>query len=782
MSVRDTLVSIAAGEVGTHETGNNNVKYNDWYYGRNVSGDDYAWCCVFVSWCANQAGILNTYIPRACGCDDAKSWFESKGWYRKASGYGGTYKPQVGDVVFFSKNNTQSDSSHVGIVSAVSSSTLTSIEGNSSDGVNVNNRQLSSRYIIGYGNYGGDPAEGDYTGVTSGNASSVNFTGGTLNKTSAGSIASTQVIKKTHTVGVTVSAPYSEVSIYTEKGLLSARQTLLVSDTNMDLDILSIITKRDMNQDCPTFTIQLSWQREWYEKIGSNDMIIIKMCRPPEANATVMFGLVDDVRKSTNYDSEKPVRTISVTGRGWGKAMVRFEVGTVTELNAVGNALGFMSESMDTFAGCPPATVAQGIINFFIGKGCNYSFANGKSYTDYYSGSFKTGNGNEKLADATSFLSYQGSLWNLIKEVANAPFNEMFWEVISGKPTLVFRPTPFNEKDWCNLNRITIKDLDVISEDLGVSDIETYTIFKVNTEEFVGDTTNIYLPVWHKPYYTKYGLSRLEVSTKYLEMNDSNDAYSKMLDLANWNIMNNAMENGTITVKGSNLYKIGERVILESTGIEYYVEGVQHSYTFFQGWTTTLSVTRGMTPDKRYASPWNACEIMSEADFIEIFKQSGGTFGISTSSSSSSGSSTTGNAASYDPNGANGYVPGSGYTKEDYNYLVGTISGEAWVSEYADCLGVAWCIMNRVHSSAYPNTVKGVVTQPYQFSGYHAENVGVAKTEYVAQAAIKALNGQDNPIGSRTAFKSQSYYNKYASSKGYKNPITLSPHGNTYHD
>ena len=780
VSVRDTLVSVAAGEVGTHESGNNNVKYNTWYYGRAVSGDDYAWCCVFVSWCANQAGILNTYIPRAAGCDAAKSWFESKGWYRKASGYGGTYTPQVGDVVFFSKNNTQSDSSHVGIVSSVSGNTLYSIEGNSSDGVNLNSRQLSSRYIIGYGNYGGDPAEGDYSGVTSGNTASVSFTGGTLNKTPAGSIASTQVIKKTHTVGVTVSAPYAEVSIFTEKELLSVRQTLLVKDTNLDLDILSILTKRDMNQDCPTFTIQLSWQREWYEKIGSNDMIIIKMCRPPESKATVFFGLVDDVRKSTSYDSEKPTRTISVTGRGWGKAMVRFEVGTVTELNAVGNALGFMSESMDTFAGCPPATVTQGIINFFIGKGCNYSFANGKSYTDYYTGSFKIGNGNEKLADATSFLSYQGSLWNLLKEVANAPFNEMYWEVVNEKPTLIFRPTPFNETDWCNLKRITIRDLDVVSEDLGVSDIETYTIFKVNTEEFVGDTTNIYLPVWHKPYYTKYGLSRLEVSTKYLEMNDSNDAYSKMLDLANWNIMNNAMENGSIVVKGSNQYKVGERVVLESTGIEYYVEGVQHNYTFFQGWTTVLSLTRGVSPDRRYISPWNACEIMSEADFIEIFKQSGGTFGIGTGDNG--GTNVTPGGANYDPNGANGYVPGSGYTQEDYNYLVGTISGEAWVSEYQDCLGVAWCIMNRVHSSSYPNTVKGVVTQKSQFSGYHPENVGVAKTEYVAQAAMKALNGQDNPIGSRTAFKSQAYYNKYASSKGYKNPITLSAHGNTYHD
>ena len=778
------MLSIALNEVGIREVETNKVKYNTWYYGREVSGSSYAWCMVFQAWVANQAGVLNTYVPKTASCDECKSWMSQKGWYRVSAAFGGTYVPQAGDIVFFSGNHIQSDSTHVGLVVSVSGGTLNTVEGNSSDSVAVRNYQLTSNYIIGYGSIGAEPASESYDSVSSGNSNSVSYSSGTLNKVSAGKLSSSQAITKKHTTGITVSHPYAKVAIYTEKGLISIRQSLLVSDNHLDLDILSIITKRDMNQDCPTFTLNLSWQREWYDKIGSNDLIIIKMCRPPEKNAVVFLGLVDDVRKSTNYDSNKPTRAISVTGRGWGKAMVRFEVGTVTELNAVGNSLGFMSNSIDSFSGCPPATVANGIIDFFVGKGCNYTFANGKSYMSYFKRNFKISNANEKLTDSTSFLSYQGSLWNLLKEVNNAPFNEMFWEIYNDNPTLVFRPTPFNETDWSSLERITIKDLDIVSEDVGVSDTETYTIFKVNTEEFVGDTSQLYLPVWYKPYYEKYGLARLEVSTKYLEMNDSSDAYDKMLNLANWNILNNTMENGTLTVKGSNLYKVGSRVIVESTGVEYYVEGVQHNYTFFQGWTTTLSVTRGIIPDKRYARPWNACEIMTEDDFIHIFNQSGGTFSTSSSGSNntSSGNNSGGASYSYDANGANGYVPSGNYTKEDYDYMVATISGEAWVSEYMDCLGVAWCIMNRVHSGSFPNTVKGVVTQKSQFSGYSAKNIGIAKTQYVAQAAIKALNGQDNPIGNRLYFKSQSYYKKYASSSNWSNPITLTSHGNTYHN
>ena len=47
------LVQIAAGQVGVKESpaNSNNVKYNTWYYGRKVSGADYAWCAAFVCWC-----------------------------------------------------------------------------------------------------------------------------------------------------------------------------------------------------------------------------------------------------------------------------------------------------------------------------------------------------------------------------------------------------------------------------------------------------------------------------------------------------------------------------------------------------------------------------------------------------------------------------------------------------------------------------------------------------------------------------------------------------------
>lgn len=50
------LMAIAIGEVGITEypPNSNNVKYNTWFYGHQVQGSNYKWCCAFVCWLFNQ--------------------------------------------------------------------------------------------------------------------------------------------------------------------------------------------------------------------------------------------------------------------------------------------------------------------------------------------------------------------------------------------------------------------------------------------------------------------------------------------------------------------------------------------------------------------------------------------------------------------------------------------------------------------------------------------------------------------------------------------------------
>jgi len=54
----------------------------------------------------------------------------------------------------------------------------------------------------------------------------------------------------------------------------------------------------------------------------------------------------------------------------------------------------------------------------------------------------------------------------------------------------------------------------------------------------------------------------------------------------------------------------------------------------------------------------------------------------------------------------------------EISYLAKTIFGEARGESYMAKCAVAWVIRNRVKARGWPNTYRGVVTQPYQFSSW----------------------------------------------------------------
>lgn len=104
-----------------------------------------AWCAIFVSWCAEQAGIPKSVIPKYQGCTDGISQFKSLGRWKDAS-----YTPQAGDIIFF---DSPSNSGHTGIVVRCDGTTVYTIEGNTSDQVaeRTYNKANPSRAIAGYG-------------------------------------------------------------------------------------------------------------------------------------------------------------------------------------------------------------------------------------------------------------------------------------------------------------------------------------------------------------------------------------------------------------------------------------------------------------------------------------------------------------------------------------------------------------------------------------------------------------------------------------------------------
>lgn len=140
------IVAVALAEVGKSDSverppNSNNVKYNTWYYGHSVSGDDYAWCVVFIMWCAAQAGCSEVF-PRTTGTDALGDGMDAMGYryfrIMDTTPFGGTaYTPVPGDIMLYTTGSSISTSKHVGLVVAVDSNSITTVEGNTTGGGQV---------------------------------------------------------------------------------------------------------------------------------------------------------------------------------------------------------------------------------------------------------------------------------------------------------------------------------------------------------------------------------------------------------------------------------------------------------------------------------------------------------------------------------------------------------------------------------------------------------------------------------------------------------------------
>ena len=134
----DMLVAIARSQIG-NEGGET---YWLWYgFDHHVD-----WCAIFVSWCAEQAGLLETGdLPKYAVCDDGIRWFIEKGrWYRS------TIKPQPGMIIFFDWDN-DGRAEHTGIVEKCENGLVYTIEGNSHDVCEKKWYAAGDRVIMGYG-------------------------------------------------------------------------------------------------------------------------------------------------------------------------------------------------------------------------------------------------------------------------------------------------------------------------------------------------------------------------------------------------------------------------------------------------------------------------------------------------------------------------------------------------------------------------------------------------------------------------------------------------------
>lgn len=135
----EEIVEVALSQVGNV----NGEPYWSWY-GFN---ERVAWCACFVSWCADQIGLVEQgIIPKFAACTtQGMPWFIERGQWEDRN-----CEPEPGYVIFFDWDYSN-DADHVGIVEKCEDGVVYTIEGNSSNECRQRSYPVGSNVIRGYG-------------------------------------------------------------------------------------------------------------------------------------------------------------------------------------------------------------------------------------------------------------------------------------------------------------------------------------------------------------------------------------------------------------------------------------------------------------------------------------------------------------------------------------------------------------------------------------------------------------------------------------------------------
>ena len=144
----ETILEIARSQLGIKENppNSNRVKFNTAYYGQEVFGSAYPWCCAFVWWVFREAGAASLFYggKKTASCSALLS-------FHKGQAVRGDYQP--GDIIFFNFNGRKNPA-HVGICESWDGQYITTIDGNTAptneaNGGAVMRRRRAKKFMIG---------------------------------------------------------------------------------------------------------------------------------------------------------------------------------------------------------------------------------------------------------------------------------------------------------------------------------------------------------------------------------------------------------------------------------------------------------------------------------------------------------------------------------------------------------------------------------------------------------------------------------------------------------
>lgn len=110
-------------------------------------------------------------------------------------------------------------------------------------------------------------------------------------------------------------------------------------------------------------------------------------------------------------------------------------------------------------------------------------------------------------------------------------------------------------------------------------------------------------------------------------------------------------------------------------------------------------------------------------------------------------------------------------TQNEKNLLARAITGEARGESYVGQVAVGAVIMNRVKNPSFPNSMAGVIYEPWAFTAVNDGQINMQPTESCMKAAQDAINGWDPSEGSLYYWNPATATNKWIWSRQIKKVI-----------
>lgn len=113
-------------------------------------------------------------------------------------------------------------------------------------------------------------------------------------------------------------------------------------------------------------------------------------------------------------------------------------------------------------------------------------------------------------------------------------------------------------------------------------------------------------------------------------------------------------------------------------------------------------------------------------------------------------------------------------SNNDLYLLAKCVYAEARGESYTGQVAVAAVILNRVKSADFPNTIAGVIYQPWAFTAVNDGQINLEPNQTAYSAARDALNGWDPTYGALYYYNPRTATNKWIYSK--KTTVTIGKH------